>query len=644
LESLFTLSSLPVLSQFVFVQLPPLLKQVQSSAGHVTMDLTGVDVNCYLKVLILGVEVWRCMIAPEYIDMDSNNIFLLGNTLRYLRRGQLAAQISNRLRRWRENPARWRKRLTLAPPANVCWQPLSEFLAPGAQRNCVTAVLAGQLTFLNQARQSGWPPQWQDMAAPKLWQYNLHYFEWLWAFPESEFAAAKNVCRDWICRHPLDKAQVGWEPYPLALRLMNWCSFFYGQHRHQTAADPAFAHTLWSSIWQQGQWLSRHLEYHLLGNHLLEDAAALALLGSCFTGAAAAAAARWRHIGIKLLRQQLREQILADGMHFELSPMYQARMIYLLLLLYNSGDAELQQLCGAVLPRMLTALHHLTHPDGEIALFNDSAFAIYNRAAEFAAYAASLGITAAPPLQSSCAAGAWALPAAGYYGWRSAAGTYLACDVGNLGPDYIPGHAHADMLAFELSVRGQRIIVDSGVHDYEPGEARRYCRSTRAHNTVEIDAADQAQLWAAFRMARRGYCQDVHWQPAADGFVLSAAHTGYRRLPGKPVHTRRFAFEQEQQLTITDQVRSSQPVVCRARLHLHPQCRVQAVDATAVLIEPGSGGAGISIRFRGPGALVIDQATYHPEFYCSQTAPVLKYTWTNTATAPIQTIIIFPQV
>ncbi|MFB1490650.1 MULTISPECIES: heparinase II/III family protein [unclassified Thiocapsa] len=42
-------------------------------------------------------------------------------------------------------------------------------------------------------------------------------------------------------------------------------------------------------------------------------------------------------------------------------------------------------------------------------------------------------------------------------------------DVAPIGPDYLPGHAHADTLSFELSLFGQRVIVNGGTSRYRIG-------------------------------------------------------------------------------------------------------------------------------------------------------------------------------
>src|SRR6185295_11229965 len=390
------------------------------------------------------------------------------------------------------------------------------------------------------------------------------------------------------------------EPYPISVRLLNWTARFFGEPGDLSGAGSAFLEQLWRSIFLQAEWLSLHLERHLLGNHLLENAAALTFAGSCFSGPDAE---RWYRCGRALLAQELSEQILGDGMHFERSPMYHERMTYLLVLLHATGRPDLEPLVAPRLAAMLAALELLRHPDGGIALLNDSALGTYNDPQELIdAGLASLGRADGERLRKS---GAWALPEAGYYGFRQSPGDYIVCDAGPIGPDYIPGHAHGDLLSFEASFSGQRVFVDSGVHDYEAGELRRYCRSTRAHNTVEVEGKDQCEFWGSFRVARRGRPHDVRWEGGPDGFRLAGWHDGYRRLSGAPIHRREFRWQREQGLEIVDEVSAGRPVESVSRLHLHPACRLgqQRSDAVEVLHPAGR----LGIRFEGPGRLSVER-------------------------------------
>lgn len=459
-------------------------------------------------------------------------------------------------------------------------------------------MLEGCFRFINQDHWVNWPPDWSAPGLPKLWQYNLQYFDWLWALDYPEACVA---VLDWLRRHPLRRGAVGWEPYPISLRLMNWCALFWGRWRPRTEADPEFLDELWRGVFFQAEWLIRNLETHLLGNHLFENAAALAFVGSCFDGPASA---RWRRTGIGLLTRELGEQILPDGMHFERSPMYHLRIMQVLEWLQATGDTELVDLVSNPLERMRDVLHKLTHPDGQIALLNDSALGIYPEPGTFLSRSGSREFSQ----------GAWALPQAGYYGYRDAAeGTYLVCDAGAIGPDYIPGHAHADIFSFELSIRGQRVIADAGVHDYVAGEMRRYCRSTRAHNTVEVNGLDQCECWGAFRVARRGYPRDVRFVPDSDGgFTLDGWHDGYHRLPGEPTHYRTFHWNPIEGLYIRDRVTAKNPVQAVSRFHLHPDCKI--LNAGGGRVRISCSGGQFTVEYPETCRMMIEESLYCPEF------------------------------
>ncbi len=517
-------------------------------------------------------------------------------TIRWLRGRQIVGQVRQRVRRIVEHPASAARRTQPGRP--ICrWQPSEEFPPPGAQPNQASGLLGGSFCFLNRTERIGWPPCWAQPDLPRLWEYNLHYFEYLWAL---SYVDARLLTRDWMANHPLGRDRVGWEAYPISLRLQNWCAFFFGRHRERTQEDAPFRDALWGSIQLQAGWLRDHLETHLLGNHLLENGAALAFCGACFGGEAAES---WLQVGRAILSEELPEQVLPDAGHFERSPMYQARIAYVLILLARTGHPDLVGLVRGPLERMLQALERLCHPDGEIALLNDSAIGIANPPAQ---------LCDSQLCDSGLAEGTFALANTGYYGARHADGSYVVCDAAPVGPDYLPGHAHGDIFSFELSLNGRRVIVDSGVYGYEADEMRRYCRSTRAHNTVEIDGQDQCEFWGAFRVAHRGRPRDVAWRECDGGFRLEGWHDGYERLAGRPRHHRRFRWYEAGVLLVRDRITSAREVQVCSRIQLHPDCElVEEVGLEARLRHPGGS---LSVHFGGSGALSVEPSFYCPEF------------------------------
>lgn len=527
----------------------------------------------------------------------------LYHTIRHLQLRQIVGQVRHRLHAKFDYPSQFAHKP--APPFSGCqWSHSRVFLPPVTSLNNYEDMIRGQMTFINQPQKIDWPPDWDRNDLSKLWLYNLHYFEYLWIL---DYNKSRSLVLDWIENYPLQKKHLGWEPYPTSLRLINLCSVFFGKFRKQIEADVLFHKKLWDSIYLQAEWITKHLETHLLGNHLFENAAALSFVGSCFKGYKAK---KWLNKGIDILTDQISEQILPDGMHFELSPMYHCRIVYLLAMLAATGNEHLTQLITKSLSQMLKALDVVCHPDGRIALLNDSAFGIYNEPTELKLFCWELPVMTKPPLD--IIHGCFALPDAGYYGWRNGDGTYVICDCGKIGPDYIPGHAHADIFSFEMSLKGHRIIVDAGVYDYEMSAFRRYCRGTSAHNTVEINGIDQCEMWGAFRVGKRGYPIDVTFTDREDGFELSGLYNGYKRLSGRPVHYRKFNWDKLAKLTVTDMVTASNSCSVVSRLHLHPDCRIDQIESNIVWVIYPAGK--INITFSGNGTIRREDSFYCPEF------------------------------
>jgi uncharacterized heparinase superfamily protein len=134
------------------------------------------------------------------------------------------------------------------------------------------------------------------------------------------------------------------------------------------------------SLAVQARWVKKRVEYHLLGNHLLANAKALAAAGLFFRGDEAR---RWYKTGMNLLESQLREQVLEDGGHFERSPMYHLIVLEDLLDLMNlhrvygkEPPAGWEGLAG----KMLCWSRAMRHPDEEIPFFNSGTSPRMNQA------------------------------------------------------------------------------------------------------------------------------------------------------------------------------------------------------------------------------------------------------------------------
>ena len=458
-------------------------------------------------------------------------------------------------------------------------------------------------TFLNQPAEIASAPAWQDISRGRLWLYHLHYFDDLTA----RAAAHRRswhvaLISRWIKENPPGQG-AGWEPYPTSLRIANWIKWLLSYPDvGQLGPDAA------TSLAVQARWLKRRLECHILGNHLWANAKALLMAGAFFTGPESDA---WRRKGLETLTAQLNEQILTDGGHFERSPMYHAiiledilDLIQLAGVFENVVPAETVQRLRAIATLMLRWLRVMTHPDGEISFFNDAAFDIAARYRAMDAYAHTVGLD---PDERPIAPVEW-LRESGYVRLTNERAAVL-CDVAPVGPDYQPGHAHADTLSFELSVDGRRVVVNGGTSTYTPGAERSRQRGTAAHSTVEVDGLNSSDVWGAFRVARRARPLEVRAGGTADGYWVEAAHDGYRHRPGHVVHRRTWRLDHTG-LSVTDELEGSYETAV-SRFMLHPDMAAQSASTVQFSCEPAS-------------PLRTVAAHWHPRFGESQDTVVVE--------------------
>lgn len=540
--------------------------------------------------------------AKSLKDTKLHTLFLTFHSIRFLKVEQVIGQIRIRLQWIWDRP----EKFVTIPPSTFL--PINKnqtrSLAPYFGDNSLESIKKGEFVFLNQQVYCNWPPAWNSMHHQKLWSYNLHYFDWAWAL---DFKDLKLIITNWIQNYPLKKHQIGWDSYPTSLRITNWVSLLFGLHLDKMNKDPEFLEKIRNSIFIQSQWLSKHVENHLGGNHLLENAAALIIAGSHFEGSIAE---KWFSKGQEILRKQIDEQILEDGMHIERSPMYHLRVTYIFLKILEINNPNTNDLIKVRLPKMLQALRCMCHPDGDITLFNDSAFNVYNSPNLLLKYAAQI-VNDPEMVNPINIQGNFSLPTSGYYGSSDKSGNYVVCDVGPIAADHLSGHAHADALSFELSFNNNRVIVDSGVLGYDDNEARKYSRSTAAHNTVEIQGKNQCELWGKFRMARRGRSGKALWKPSINGFKLTGSYRGYG-ITTSSTHKRTFIWESGGRLQIKDHIVSGKSVQIVSRIHLHPTCNITNLTENQLLINYPYGDFHIS--FDEILDLNVSRSRYFPQF------------------------------
>jgi Heparinase II/III-like protein/Heparinase II/III N-terminus len=487
-------------------------------------------------------------------------IGLVWRTVRHLTAQQLVYQVLNRLR--------GRGRLHLPPSF-----PAAFFLVTPKADKPVSWV-ADRFTFLN--RPVYMPiVDWNCARYGKLWTYHLNYFDFLNQADGNTPALRPDEGVRLIRQFMQSPTLIdGLEPYPTSLRIMNWIRFL---SRHQIQDAVVNQH-----LYAQTGLLRRRLEYHLAGNHLLENGFALTLAALYFRHPA------WFRCARSLLQTQLSDQILADGGHQEGSPMYHQilldRLLDILLALRHdswhkdSAHVAFLETCAR---RMLVWLEVVTFRNGDIPMVNDADWGIAPSTAQLQTKAA-LVLKPEPTMTLTELNGYRKVTSPRYE---------LLADVGAIGPDHQPGHAHADTFSFVLYVDSCPVIVDSGTSTYEIGPRRMWERGTAAHNTVSVMERDSSELWAGFRVGCRARVQLLSDTPV----MLFARHDGYRHLGIH--HERSWSFEPTR-IRLTDRLvgtkATRQILTGVARLHLHPNALVRMVapnrvSGTAdIMFESGS--------------------------------------------------------
>ncbi|SFR44832.1 Uncharacterized conserved protein, heparinase superfamily [Pseudidiomarina maritima] len=459
-----------------------------------------------------------------------------------------------------------------------------------------------EVRFLNKFAVIKTPPDWNDETThSKLWLYNLHYFDDLNS-PDSENRSLlqKHFILKWIDENPAPHGN-GWEPYPISLRLVNWIKWCQFNQEYDVE--------ILRSMEQQADALMAQLEFHILGNHLFANAKALVFVG-CFLNSSRSA--DYLTKGLALLEREVSEQFLEDGGHFELSPMYHCILLWDLIDLLNlavaSNNIQINRYrdeWADVIERGLSWLSKMCHPDGDISFFNDAAFGIAPAPHEIFRFARSVGITN----QSDSVSSSVMLPESGYS--RLVRGPFtLFFDHAEVGPSYLPGHAHADTLSVELSYGRHRVFVNSGTSEYGTGAERQRQRSTAAHNTVFINGENSSDVWAGFRVGQRAHVSEPQYCENEDTVVVRAEHDGFTHLVKGFTHSRTCSVSADRVL-IEDEIGARCSKTVMAHFHLHPDIHTEIVDDNSVRLKLSSDEF---LLFHADVPIKIENTTWHPEF------------------------------
>lgn len=480
-----------------------------------------------------------------------------------------------------------------------------------------------RFTFLHRSRDLLSPIAWRVASADRrdqLWSMHLHYMEYLEEASDADFT---QLVEEWLkANRPYGRRYWNdvWNSYAVSLRTVVWMQ----QCAVRPSLDPGLRARMRESIAGQIAFLAANLETDIGGNHLVKNAKALIWASAFFAGTTAQ---RWRRAGTRLIDRILDEQILPDGLHYERSLSYHAQVFAdLLECRHVLGHGLVCARLDSALDGMAQAIADLTHPDGGPPLFNDSGLHMaYAPADCLSAYRKLTGRHPKPRPSAIYAS-------AGYFCLRTGL-DFLIVDCGPIAPDALPAHGHGDVLSFEWSVEGKRIIIDPGVFEYVAGERRMLSRSCVSHNTVTLDSLDQAEFFGDFRAGRRPHTTVRRIGTDAGAIFVEGAHDGFARAAGGPVHVRSFCARHDR-VSIHDRFEGLPRGIARAGLLLHPDVTVERTEAGVLLSVEG-----LRIEVRADRPATLAHAVWWPDLGVEAATKRIEFTFPADGALTVDLIV-----
>jgi uncharacterized heparinase superfamily protein len=342
--------------------------------------------------------------------------------------------------------------------------------------------------------------------------------------------------------------------------------------------------------------LENNVEWDVGGNHLIENGAALIIGGCVFPEEGN----RFIEKGLNVLKSTASTQFFDDGYHFERSPMYHLevteRMLTALSIL-SKQKVHLPEWLTQVVVSACGFIKYLRPPDDRIPLLNDAAFGQAHRLKTILAYASSIGIDASFHRN----------PDVSDLYWLDTDEITLLFDAGDSAPEHQMAHTHNDPGTILLWMRDSRVLTDTGVFDYLPGENRTVSRSVESHNTVQVGENEPVSYGERFQMS--GSITSTTTTATTDN--VSAVTMQYEAGECESYHHRRTVYRGGDWLFVWDNIRAEEsPYI--SRLHVHPEISAQKdARSAALVLEDGSELCVKPIQIE---KINIETGSYFPKF------------------------------
>lgn len=417
------------------------------------------------------------------------NLFRYYHTLKNFKVGQIIAYFIFKYRR------KWLSILDLKSISNLA-SSLKENYKFEEDEKLLKLNFFNKLLELN-IEKINWNSNDFNLESEYHWLEYLNSFEWLFCKEENVFPlpVLSYLILDWISKN-IDEHTNSWAPFVLSKRLVSWTKWL-----HKTKISLEVSSIMKLSIYLQLKRLFVDFEYHIPGNHLIENirgylvgCAYLIEVKQYFNNELEFQLEQVLEDGIK----QVEKQILADGAHFERSPMYHVYVLealrdiekissYIMKQKFLESDLLekakiLSKMCKAKICNMSQWLEAMTMPDGEISQFGDSSRII--------------GIKSEVKNYEKI------LEPSGFFVKNCDDFSFImSCNTAS--PAFLPEHSHCDILSYELAINGCRCIVDTGYSGYDNDTLRNISRETDSHNLPMVQGHEQSDIWGRNNIGKR---------------------------------------------------------------------------------------------------------------------------------------------
>lgn len=426
-------------------------------------------------------------------------------------------------------------------------------------------------------------------------------------------------------------------------RIQNWIfAFYYFVHcQSHPCISPDFLRLFLNSLHQQVSYLCNHLTP--ARNHRTLELYAIFLAAVVFPEFKDAR--HWLAWSTKALTDNADQDILADGVHCELSTFYHHIVLKNLLAvkqlaLDNGVDFPINY--DRAIQRALEFALWVHKPDGTIPALSDGDTGSFLELLSHGQrlygdprlkYAATFGSSGRPPQER-----AKKFSCSGYCivrsPWSSTGdfyqnGHYLIFDCGPLGAG---NHGHLDLLNFELAAFGRSLVVDPGRFTYDEAGATNWrvqFRGTAYHNTVQVDGKNQTRYQYSPRHKKfkiSGPAPDAKLHHFVSTRHFDFLHGSAHSHEYPAIHERKIFFACQEYWLIVDDLRDAVPHDYVLRFHLGAEARAKLrswraehahfIDSPNLLVAQIGG---------EPTEAAIEPGYVSPRYGIKRRAPVLRY-------------------